>query len=112
MRRLVLACIFLIVSSSAYSAEKVLAVPTDAKATYAILEIGGKFPNRTIVTKRIGSSGTSYSKRIYNCSRKTVKYLGTGDNLAEMTSSTPDPNMSEIVPESTADYVGRQACKR
>ncbi|PPT49564.1 hypothetical protein XarbCFBP8147_13025 [Xanthomonas arboricola] len=99
-------------STTTHANERPLTVPTDAKATYAILQVGGKFPIRTIVTKRIGSSGTSYSKRIYNCSNNTVKYLGTGDTLSDMARSKPDPNMGPIVAQSIADYVGREACKR
>lgn len=94
------------------AAERDLDIPTDAKAKYTILAIGGKWPDRTIVTRRIGSSGTSYSKRIYNCSNNTVKYLGSGDTLVEMGRSHPDPKMVPIVQQSIADYVGRQACKR
>lgn len=112
MKHLSLATALFVASMAAHSAETPLIVPTDAKAQYTILEIGGKFPNRTIVTKRVGSSGTSYSKRLYNCSNNTVKYLGTGDTLAEMANSKPNPNMAPIVSQSIADYVGRQACKR
>ncbi|TXD43108.1 hypothetical protein TR80_009645 [Xanthomonas campestris] len=102
----------LFASIAVHANEKPLTVPTDAKAQYAILEVGGKFPNRTIITKRVGSSGTSYSKRLYNCSNNTVKYLGTGDTLSDMARSKPDPNMGPIVAQSIADYVGREACKR
>ena len=99
-------------TSAIVAAERQLAVPTDAKARYTILEIGGNHPNKTIVTRRVGSSGTTYSKRIYNCLHRTVKYLGSGDTLAEMNASNPDPKMASIVDLSIADYVGREACKR
>lgn len=112
MHRLVFVMAFLAASTVAHSAERPLIVPTDAKAKYAVLEIGGKFPDRTIVTKRVGSSGTSYSKRLYNCSDNTVKYLGTGDTLAEVARSKPDPKMAPVVSQSIAEYVGREACKR
>lgn len=111
MQRIIL-FVLVLSSSATFAAEKALHVPTDAKAKYTILEIGGKWPNRTIVTKRVGSSGTSYSKRLYNCSNNTVKYLGTGDTPAEMAQSKPDPHMAPIVSRSIADYVGREACKR
>jgi hypothetical protein len=111
MRSVILLLALAVIAPATFAAEKSMSVPTDAKAKYTILEIGGKWPNRTIVTKRVGSSGTSYSKRLYNCSNKTVKYLGTGDSPAEMAQSKPDPNMAPIVPQSIADYVGRQACK-
>jgi hypothetical protein len=111
MRRLAVFAV-LVMPLSAIAADTPLHIPTDANAKYTILEIGGEWPDRTIVTSRVGPSGSSFSKRLYNCSANTVKYLGTGDTLAEMASSKPDPNMAPIVPQSIADYVGRQACKR
>lgn len=87
-----------------------LTVPSDAQAQYFILKKGGTAILPTITTKRIGSSGTSYSKRIYNCKDNTVKYLGTGDTLAEMNASAPEAKMYEIVDKSIAYYVGLQAC--
>lgn len=112
MHRLASITCMLAISFVSFASEKHLAIPTDAKAKYTILEIGGKWPDRTIVTKRVGSSGTSYSERIYNCSNNTVKYLGNGDTLTDMRRSNPDPKMAPIVQRSIADYVGRQACKR
>lgn len=101
-----------VLSSSASAKETPLVVPTDAKAKYAILEVAGAWPSRTIITRRVGPSGTTYSKRLYNCANNTVKYIGTGDTLEEMARSKPDPKMAPIVPEAIADYVGRRACKR
>jgi hypothetical protein len=112
MTRIAFAIALAITASPSLAAEKSLRIPTDAKASYTILETEGTWPNRTIVTKRVGSSGTTYSKRLYNCSNSTVKYLGTGDSLAEMARSKADPKMASIVDQSIADYVGRQACKR
>lgn len=102
----------LLVPLFSFGAEIPLIVPTDARAKYWVLETGGAWPNRTIVTKRVGPSGTSYAKRLYDCSNRTVKYLGDGDTLEEMARSTPSPKMAPIVPESIADYVGREACRR
>ncbi len=101
----------LCISGSAFAAEKPLSVPPDSKAQFFVLEKGGRGDQRTIVTKRVGSSGTSYSKRLYNCTDSTVKYLGTGDSLADMAASMADPNMGPIVQGSIAYYVGIEACK-
>lgn len=90
--------------------EKAFNVPSDSKAQFFVLEKGGSGSKRTIVTKRVSSSGTSYSKRLYNCENNTVKYLGTGDSLAEMTASKADQNMAPIVQSSIAYYVGLEAC--
>jgi hypothetical protein len=85
-------------------------VPSDAKANFYVVEKGGQGNERTIITKREGASGISYSKRLYNCAEHTVKYLGTGDSLAAMAVSAADPSMAPIVEGSTAYYVGLQAC--
>lgn len=88
-----------------------LHVPSDSKATYTILARDTSGKERTITTKRVGSSGTSFSRRLYNCADRTVKYLGTGETLEQMKSSQPDLRMGPIVSGSIADYVGAEACR-
>ena len=112
MQRIIFVIALLNASAASFAAENPLVAPSDVKAKYIILEIGGEWPNRTIVTKRVGSIVTSYSKRIYNCSNKTFKYVSSGDTLADKAWSKPDQNMTSIVPRSIADYAGRPACKR
>ncbi|BDO08206.1 hypothetical protein ACSZOL_22835 [Aeromonas hydrophila] len=106
-----LAILSLAISASVFAMEKPLKVPSDSMAQFFVLEKGGEGAERTIVTKRTGSSGTSYSKRLYNCTDSTVKYLGSGDSLAEMESSGADQDMAPIVQGSIAYYVGVEACK-
>lgn len=100
-----------VVSMPVFAAETSLIVPSDPKAQFFILDKKNNGYERTIITKRVGPSGTSYSKRLYDCKDNTVKYLGTGDSLAEMESSKPDPKMGPIVQGSIAYYVGIEACK-
>jgi hypothetical protein len=85
-------------------------VPSDARANFYILEKSGQDNVRVIVTKREGPSGTSYSKRLYNCAEHTAKYLGTGDSLEAMALSAADSAMAPIVEGSIAYYVSLQAC--
>lgn len=86
-------------------------IPSDAKASYVVLEKSGKGDIKTIVTRREGSSGVSFSKREYDCKRKLVRYLGSGDTLEQMSRSKPDPKLAPIVQGSIADYVGGIACR-
>ncbi|WP_369991279.1 hypothetical protein [Pseudomonas xanthosomatis] len=88
-----------------------LKVPSDTKATYTVLARDTSGNERSITTKRVGPSGTSYSRRLYSCSARTVKYLGSGDTLEQMQASKPDPQMAPIVSGSIADYVGAEACR-
>ncbi|EIV6183939.1 hypothetical protein L9H89_003680 [Klebsiella aerogenes] len=108
MKKVVLALIA-IVSSGAFATE-VMKIPSDPKGTYTILEKDMNGSMATIVTKREGPAGTTYSKRLYDCSSWTVKYLGTGESLEQMNSSEADKGMSPIGDETIAYYVGRRAC--
>ena len=88
-----------------------LAVPSDAGATYWVMDKdAGKSPLRTITTRRVGSSGTTWSRRLYNCADFTTKYMGSSDTREKMEKSTPDPKMANVLPGTIADYVGREAC--
>lgn len=109
--RVLIAIVTAAAAHLAVAAEVPLSVPSDAKAKYFVLEKGNNGAMRTIVTKRVGPSGTSYSKRQYDCKAGKVKYLGTGDSLQEMSKSRPDPNMAPIVQGSIAHHVGMEACK-
>lgn len=102
------ACAALIVFSPSHHT---ISVPSDPNAQYFVLEKGGSGALRTIVTKRVGPSGTGYSKRLYNCTDNMVKYLGTGDSLTAMDASLDDPEMAPIVRGSIAYYIGIEACK-
>ncbi len=85
-------------------------IPSDLNAKYFVVGKGGNLPNPILITKRVGQSGTSYSKRIFDCNSNTVKYLGTGSSIEEMNRSKPDQNMAPLVKGSIADYLWRHAC--
>lgn len=105
----VLFALIAVVSFGAGASQE-MRIPTDPKATYTILEKDMNGSMATIVTKREGPAGTTYSKRLYDCSSWTVKYLGTGESLEQMNSSAADPGMSPIGDETIAYYVGQKAC--
>ncbi|MGP2486914.1 hypothetical protein ACTUTK_06970 [Pantoea ananatis] len=109
MKRIIFAVVAM-TSFGAFSA-KTISIPTDTRARYTILDKVKKGSSATITTKREGPSGVSFSKRLYNCSAWTVKYLGDGETIEQMKSSKPDQNMSTIVENSIADYLGKQACR-
>lgn len=92
------------------AAGRPLDIPSDARARYWVLGVAGTPERPIITTLRVGSSGTTYSRRLYDCAARTVMYLGTGDTMEEAMLSRPDPGMAPIVPEAIADYVGRVAC--
>lgn len=102
----------LIFSAGASSEPYNLHVPSDPKATYTILDVGKQGGLVTITTKREGASGTTYSKRAYDCKSGKVMYLGSGETIVQMESSKPDDHLSPVFDGSIADYVGGEACKK
>ena len=86
-------------------------MPSDPGAHYYVVDKAKQNGNAVIITQRIGSSGVSYSSRLYDCAGSMVKYLGTGETRAAMEASVPDPAMGPVAPNSIADYVGREACR-
>ena len=85
-------------------------IPSDPSGTYFNLEIDGSGNMRTIVTRREGRSGTSFSKREVDCANRRFRYLGTGDTLGDMKASKADANMGPLTEGSISTYVAHQAC--
>ena len=86
-------------------------MPSDSNAKFYTLDKAKKDGMSVIITKRIGSSGVSYSSRLYDCHDNTFRYLGTGETREAMEKSHPDENMSPIIKGAIAYYVGLEACK-
>jgi hypothetical protein len=110
MQKLLLTA-FLALPLSAIGAEAAFQIPSDPKATYQILERGKAGANPTLLYKRTGPSGVSYSKRVFDCKNRTTKYLGNGDTLQELKTSTPEPKMYPLVDGSIADGLWARACR-
>ena len=110
MKNFIILAVGAAVSFNVFAAE-VVYVPTDTKASYTILDKTRDGSMATITTERKGPSGTSYSKRLYDCTAGTVKYLGDGETIEQMNNSAPDPNMAPRVDRSIACYIGQKACQ-
>lgn len=84
-------------------------------AKYFIIEKSMKVDNnknfRTIITKRVGSSGIYYTKRLYDCKKNTFKTLGEGDTLEKMKNSKGSDKMASLVAGSIAYEFGLELCK-
>jgi hypothetical protein len=87
-----------------------LVIPTDSKARYWIVEQSGSVEEPILTTKRVGSSGTTFSRRVFDCSAKTFRYLAEGSTLAGMQSSQPDARKAPLVDGSISHYFWVHAC--
>jgi hypothetical protein len=106
-----LAVLSLTLATTVLAAELPVDVPAEPNTQFFILEKGDAGPERIIVVKHVGPSGTSYSKRLYNCINNTDKYLGGGHSLVQMDESRPEINMRPIIEGSIAYYLAIEACK-
>lgn len=97
-------------SRVAPSAGDAISVPSDPGATYSLVSIDGRNPV-IVVTKRIGKSGQSFSKREIHCNNQTWRYLGTGDNIDAMNASRAAPELSVALEGSIAWHVVQYACR-
>lgn len=86
-------------------------IPTDRKARWGLIDLKKDGATKAMIaTHRIGPAGTTYAIRHYDCAKHLVRYVATGETIAEMRRSTADETMSEIVDRSMAYYLGRLAC--
>ena len=87
-------------------------VPSDPGVNYAIVVKDYGRGTKSVVTKRDGKSGTSYSIREVNCNSETSRYMGEGDTLEEAISNLDDTkSMSLVTSGSISYYILKAACK-
>ncbi len=85
-------------------------IPSDSHATYEQIDTGTLGDLMTLTTKRVGPSGTTYSKRAFDCQAGTTKYIGTGDTIQQMEASSPEREMSPVTEGSIAYWLWVRAC--
>lgn len=98
-------------SALAQAREMAIFVPSDSRAVYTVVERSKAGSKRTILTKRVGPSGTTYARREVDCVGETFRYLGEGDSVAEARRGKATDQMGPLVHGSISYYVAREACK-
>jgi hypothetical protein len=91
-----------------------VSVPSDPGATYRLLR-WSRLPNGNLeaVTRRDGSSGTSFARREIDCRAMTFRYLGEGDTLEQALADSPNPGqMGELTSQSISTYVSEFVCRK
>ena len=63
------------------------------------------------ISKRVGPSGVNYTLRTYDCQRRLVRTLATGETAAALQNLQPDPKMAVMITGSSATMTGDLACK-
>lgn len=88
--------------------------PADPNATYSLLSVEpGKGGNIIAMTRRTGSSGTSYSNREIECGAQLARYIGEGDTREEAEQPSPNPgDMAPLVEGSSTHAAVQAACAK
>ena len=95
-----------------------LAVPSDPKAEYMLLDFEQVLPGLIIATtRRDGPSGVSYSVRVFDCESMRFKYLADGESLAQVRAKAAAAprrragrDLAPLTRGSISYFVARQAC--
>lgn len=88
-------------------------IPSDSDARYEVVSFEKvSETERVLATKRIGSSGVSYSKIAIDCSGKTFQGLGEGDTLEEMNAPRLTEKGLKLVEGSIKYYQVQYACSQ
>lgn len=84
--------------------------PADPNATYSLLSLKpGEGGNIIAMTRRIGSSGTSYSNREIDCGSQLARYIGEGDTREEAEKPAPNPGEMATLVEGSSTWAAVQA---
>ncbi|MEC7291501.1 MAG: hypothetical protein VXW22_15565 [Pseudomonadota bacterium] len=91
-----------------------IVVPSDPSAKYWYFDLnrlgGGKIH---VSTKRIGSSGTSYAKRVIDCDRSQWSYLKDADSWSEfINQSSMSIRWGPFVDGSISFWVAYETCQK
>ena len=88
--------------------------PADPNVTYSLLSVKpGKGGNIIAMTRRTGSSGTSYSNREIDCGAQLARCIGEGDTREEAEQPSPNPgDMAPLVEGSSTHAAVHAACAK
>jgi hypothetical protein len=85
-----------------------------ARASYQLVR-WSEMPNghREALTRRDGTSGTSYARREIDCAGRRFRYVGEGDTRQEAEADAQNPGeMAELVPGSISSEVSDFVCAK
>lgn len=82
----------------------------DPDARYSIVSISGSLEDRSVITQRIGLSGTSYSARQFNCVTGKVRLMGSSTSLQDLANAQADDEATPIFKGSLSRTISEAAC--
>lgn len=84
----------------------------DPEAQYSIVEISGSRDNRLVITQRAGISGISFSARQFDCTNRTVRFMGSSNSLEALPNAAADEKPTPIFKGSLSRAISESACEK
>ena len=106
-------CIVVLLVLGETGLAKSVRVPTDPNVTYdiQILDTGTGSDAVAVLSKRVGSSGTSFALREVNCLNLTFRYMSEGDTMEQLKANIrDDAKMTQLLEGSISYYIALAAC--
>lgn len=116
MKKLIAIAAMLLASTSVYAAAVSVDVPSDVDASYHMIVKDRGFGKEAllVVTRRIGTDGTSFSIIEVNCYTNMFRKKGEGRTLNQALATVDDPLQWPYVHSvygTTNYYISQAACK-
>jgi hypothetical protein len=99
-----------LVPFATHADDVLLDIRTDLHGKFYLVEQAGSSNNPTLVIKSVSGDYSDYSKREFDCSAHTARFLSTGKSLQALVPINPESSMSPIEPDSINDQLSRLVC--
>lgn len=100
-------------ASSALAGEYPIAIQTDSRGEYFVVNKGGTANNPTLLVKWVGADGRPYYvKRLFDCKAHTAQYLGEGDTLEQAAKPLPNQEMFLVGQGSIESQLANHVCPK
>ena len=100
----------LIAALSAFAGEYPIAIESDLKVEFFVVEKSGSPEQPGLLLKRVRPGGTSYSKRSFDCEASTYQQLGSWATLDAVVETCPESEMHLVEEGSIAYQLWQHAC--
>lgn len=105
-------CLFILALSTvaAHAEDVPLNIKTDLKGKFFLVEKAGSSDKPTLLIKSVSGDYSDFTKREFDCSARTSRYLSTGASQQQMAPIKPEEEMLPIKAESINDQLFKVAC--
>lgn len=83
---------------------------SDPDAVYSIVNINHAGIGLEVITQRVGISGTSFTKRQFDCANRQVLFMGSSTSIADFENIKPDKETTPLFKGSLSRAISDVVC--